>query len=486
VDYGDPAAAGSKFNAAANYTEFSPSRVLGKNLFTLGDFKLLRKLGEGAMGAVYKATQLSFQRSVALKILFPHVANNPKLVERLYRESKVMFELTHPNIVAAFGNYRIDDDAKNGMVYHCVAMEYISGHSTQKWLNHLGRFPVADALRIVIDCAKALEYAHARNVIHRDIKPDNILLSRAGAVKVADLGMAKTHDEDMSLTQTGHAVGTPWYMPLEQAKNAKDTDGRCDIYALGCTLYAFLTGSPPFMGKTVVDTIHAKDLGTFPPARQVNAEVPERLDLIIAKMAAKYPKNRYQTCTELIKVLESLALAGDSVSFVAQRREAPAPKTAESPAARDETPPPAPTQDPNVWFVQVTLPGGEIVTRQYLTAQLQKMLEEGTIGPTAQASRSPDGGFRTLATYREFQSVAMGKMSKKAADKTTAKYRGLYKKIEEADRAAAEKERDANQEDTPFQANVRYWTSLAWKALPIPLGIGLFILVLWLITLFTR
>src|SRR6202043_2418806 len=111
-------------------------------------------------------------------------------------------------------------------------------------------------------------YAHELEVIHRDVKPDNVLITRQGEVKLADLGMVKMLDEDMSLTQTGHAVGTPWYMPLEQARNAKDTDGRCDIYALGCTLYACLTGQPPFVGRTIVDVIQAKERGSFAPARQ--------------------------------------------------------------------------------------------------------------------------------------------------------------------------------------------------------------------------
>ena len=191
--------------------------------------------------------------------------------------------------------------------YHFVAMEFIDGDTLQKWLSRLDRFSVPDALAIILDCARALEYAHQEGIIHRDIKPDNVLIDRHGTVKVADFGMVKTHNEVLdSLTQTGHAVGTPWYMPLEQAKMAKDADGRCDIYALGCMLYCLLTGNPPFAGQTIVDVIQAKEVGTFPPARSVNPEVPERLDLIIAKMAAKLPGNRYQTCTELIKNLESL------------------------------------------------------------------------------------------------------------------------------------------------------------------------------------
>ena len=165
--------------------------------------------------------------------------------------------LEHPNIISAFAV----DEAEGA---HYVAMEYVDGHTLQKWLDRLGRFEVADALSIVIDCARALEYAHHQGMVHRDIKPENVLIDRRGTVKVGDLGMVKTVDESMDLTQTGHAVGTPWYMPLEQARNAKDVSGQCDIYALGCVLYALLTGAPPFVGRTIVDVIQAKEIGTFP------------------------------------------------------------------------------------------------------------------------------------------------------------------------------------------------------------------------------
>ena len=265
---GDSAYSGVNLGSPANHTEMSPSRILGKNLTTLGDFELLNKLGEGAMGAVYRAKQVSFNRIVALKILFPHVASNEKLVKRLQREADVMFDLEHPNIIQSFAY----DEAEG---FHFVAMEYASGQSMQKWMTQLGQIPVADAVRITLECAKALKYAHALNMVHRDIKPDNILLTKSGKVKVADLGMVKIEAEEMSLTQTGHAVGTPWYMPMEQARNAKTIDGRSDIYALGCTLYAFLTGRPPFIGRTIVEVIQAKSQGSFPPARQMNADVPE-------------------------------------------------------------------------------------------------------------------------------------------------------------------------------------------------------------------
>src|SRR5687767_8499893 len=155
----------------------------------IGDYEKLRKIGEGAMGEVFLARQLSIPRQVALKILFPHIASNPKLVERLYREGLVMVQLDHPNIVQAFG---VGEDQGR----HFIALEYIDGKSMQKWLTALGRISVPDAVRIIIKCAKALEYAHNLDFVHRDIKPDNILITRKGEVKVADLGMVKIDDEE--------------------------------------------------------------------------------------------------------------------------------------------------------------------------------------------------------------------------------------------------------------------------------------------------
>jgi len=315
-----------------------------KDKSVLGDFELLKKLGEGAMGAVYKARQISFDRFVALKVLFPHVAKNGKLVKRLIREGHAMFQLEHPNIISAFAV----DEAQGR---HFVAMEYVDGDSLQQWLGRLRRLPVGDALAITLDCARALEYAHREGMVHRDIKPDNVLIDRKGIVKVADFGMVKNIDEEMELTQTGHAVGTPWYMPLEQARNAKDTDGRCDIYALGCMLYCLLTGNPPFIGKTIVEVIQAKEIGTFPTARSLNSEVPERLDLILVKMTAKLPRYRYQNCTEVIKDLESLGLAAGRLGFLEAKPAKPTTglKTALASSAEVVS---------DEWFVRVLLGEG--------------------------------------------------------------------------------------------------------------------------------
>jgi serine/threonine protein kinase len=275
----------------------------------LGDFRIVSKIGEGAMGVVYKAFQVSAEREVAVKILFPHMARNQKLLERFYREARSMGHLSHPNIVQGFA-------VGEEQGWHYLAMEYIDGRSLQKWLGLLGRLSVGDALHIVLACSEGVRYAHSLDLVHRDIKPDNILINRQGEVKLTDLGAVKWLEEDMSLTQTGHGIGTPCYMPLEQARNAKEADQRSDIYALGCVLYCLLTGKPPFNGNTIVELIMAKDVGRFTPARRFNPAVPERLDLMIDKMVAKQVKYRYQTCDEMIRDLKSLNLDNPVLTFI--------------------------------------------------------------------------------------------------------------------------------------------------------------------------
>jgi serine/threonine-protein kinase len=421
---------------------------LGPNGLDLDDFRLLQKIGEGAMGAVYRGRQISIDREVAVKVLFPHVARTRKLVERFYREARVSGRLDHPNIVQGYG---VGEDKG----WHYFAMEFVPGDSLQEWLDRVGKLSVGDALLVTLACARALQYAHDVGLVHRDIKPANILITRRGEVKVADLGMVKLLDEDMGLTKTGHGVGTPWYMPLEQARNAKETDGRCDIYALGCMLYCMLTGQPPFTQPTLVEVIQAKEIGTFPPARQANPEVPERLDLMIAKMAHKVARYRYARCAELIQDLERLGLANKQLSFLA-------PKPAARPQggmAAPKTPPSLPIPPPrdparDEWYVRFRGAEGRLLQRKMTTSRLRALIQSPEFDPETTASRSKDEGFRSLATYREFEGFILGRAAKSGVDEKTAKYRRLYKEIETADRQRRQGK------DGPSQTTRQYWLGI--------------------------
>ncbi len=204
---------------------------------SVGEYRILRRLGEGGMGAVYLGFQEGQNRQVAIKVLADQLASSDAYVKRFYREAKSGEILNHPNIVRGLA---VGQDAASRK--HYLVLEYVDGPSALALLEKHGRLPVGDAVHVALDVARALEHAHSRNVVHRDIKPDNILITRSGVAKLSDLGLAKRTDEASHLTGTRQGFGTPWYMPYEQAINAKHADARSDIYALGATLYHLVTG----------------------------------------------------------------------------------------------------------------------------------------------------------------------------------------------------------------------------------------------------
>ena len=405
------------------------SRPASAKVVTLGDYRLIKKLGSGGMGTVFQAIQLSLQREVAVKVLAKPLAANPAIVERFYREARLMARLDHPHIVRGYG---VGEERG----FHYCAMEYIDGASLQDWLKKLKKFSVSDALHVALACARALAYAHGHHLIHRDIKPDNILITRAGVVKVADLGLAKTVDDDLELTKSGIGAGTPYYMSPEQARNAKHVDHRSDLYALGGMLYALLTGQPPFRGASALEVVQAKEEGKFPPARRFNVEVPERLDLIIDKCLAKNPDHRYQSAEELIKDLEALGLANERLSFIAADTS-PAPANGPAPRAKPPRPaaetaarrPEEPAGD--WWYVKFRTDEDVLVTRKLTTGQVVALIKDELVDVTAQASRRADGDYRGLATYREFEPLLRGRLAKAKAERKAAQFRSFYEKIVE-------------------------------------------------------
>jgi serine/threonine-protein kinase len=438
----------------------------------LGDFRLVHMLGEGAMGSVYRAEQISTPCEVALKIMFPHLAKNSRFVERFYREALIMGRLDHPNIVRG---YAVGEEQG----WHYFAMEYIGGRSLQKWLSVLGRLSVGDAVHIVLTCADALRYAHEHDVVHRDIKPDNILITHQGAIKLTDFGAVKVLTEDLAMTQTGHGIGTPCYMPLEQARNAKDSDGRSDIYALGCVLYCLLTGQPPFAGETLVDLIQAKTAAKFPPARRANPLVPERLDLIIDKMVAKVIQYRYQTCAEIIRDLNTLRVANSTLSFIPTKSGSedvtpPMLGPAESTPLPSATKPvrQAPRADDSYsgwWYVKTS--GG---TRKLKESQVLRMIDKAELGPNDMASRTATGGFRALSCYREFERSLFSRPATPEVDVPTTKMRDLYKQFDEE---GLERERE-----NLLHAIIPDWTLFLYKLAIIGVTGGLIYFVLqWLV-----
>jgi serine/threonine protein kinase len=277
---------------------------------SLGGYRVLRRLGEGGMGAVYLAYHEKEGEQVAIKVLPDALASNAGFVARFYREARSGAMMNHPNIVHGIG---VDQDPATHK--HYLVLEFVDGASAHVLLDRLGRLTVGDAVHIALDVARALEHAHSRNIIHRDIKPDNILVSRSGVAKLADFGLAKRTDEASHLTAARQGFGTSYYMPYEQALNAKQADGRSDIYALGATLYHLLTGEVPFVGANHLEVVEKKRTGDYPPASTLNPEVSPVLDAILDKMMARDPDDRHQTASELIVDLERSGLSSALPSF---------------------------------------------------------------------------------------------------------------------------------------------------------------------------
>src|SRR5947207_1980069 len=268
---------------------WSPGEPM-RELHSLGDYRILRQLGEGGMGSVYLGYREGDERQVAIKVLSDRLACNQGYVDRFYREARSGMAMNHPNIVRGFS---VAQDKPTGK--HYLVLEYVDGGSAHALIARFGQLSVGDAVHIALDVARALEHAHSRNIIHRDIKPDNILITKAGVAKLADLGLSKRTDETSHLTGARQAFGTPYYMPYEQALNAKMADCRSDIYALGATLYHLVTGEVPFPGNNHLEIVSKKDVGLYTPASMVNAVVPGALADILERMLARDPGGRYQT-----------------------------------------------------------------------------------------------------------------------------------------------------------------------------------------------
>ena len=257
-------------------------------------YTVIERVGSGGMGTVFKARQLSMDRIVALKILNERYSNNAEFVDRFIREARAAGKLNHPNVIHVH-----DISRANGR--HYFSMEFIDGPSVRELLKKEKRLEVNKALDIVLQAAKALEFAHENRIVHRDIKPDNIMLTREGIVKIADLGIAKTFEEGPTTGKDNrHVLGTPHYMAPEQALG-KAIDHRADIYSLGATFYHMVTGHTPFSGTSPQEILKAHVQASLPPIQELNKDVPDPVCFIIERMMAKLPEKRYATMTRLIE-----------------------------------------------------------------------------------------------------------------------------------------------------------------------------------------
>jgi molecular chaperone DnaK len=296
--------------ACGRLTAYQAQRILDGNPqgLILGNNVILEHIGSGGMGEVYKAEHRRMKRVVVVKILHPESTSSEVALRRFQREVEAVAKLSHPNIVTAY-----DADEDQGI--HFLVMEYVDGRDLGSLITRAAPLDVDQALDYITQAARGLAYAHSRNVIHRDIKPGNLLVDRDGVVKVLDMGLARfeaplettpddrTDGED-SITGVNQIVGTVDYMSPEQADSSATIDRRTDIYSLGCTLYRLLIGRPPYGGKSTIQKLVAHRTQPIPSLCASRPEIPAPVDEVFRRMVAKLPDDRYGSMQEVIDDLE--------------------------------------------------------------------------------------------------------------------------------------------------------------------------------------
>lgn len=296
----------------------------------LENYRVLERIGEGGMGAVYRAFDVMLERDVALKFLHPDLARQPELVERFRTEAVVLARLMHPNIAHVHGLHRHHEE-------FYMAMEYVPGHTLSDLVKRNGRMPLARAVRVVVDVLGALEYAHRQGVVHRDIKTANVIVTPDGTVKVMDFGIARVLGSDRR-TRAGTIVGTLGYMSPEQIQGF-EVDGRTDLYSLGIVLFELLTGRVPFEAETEWKLMQAQ-IEQPPPLLRAFVDVPLSLEDAVIRALAKAPGERFQSAVEFQQAIVGLAAppAGAVAATTSAGREHRADQDA-APGADDTTMP---------------------------------------------------------------------------------------------------------------------------------------------------
>ncbi len=296
----------------------------GKKAFFLGKYRLLDCIGTGGMGAVFKALHGDMRRAVAIKIMSAEVVKDRRAVARFRKEIQAVAALDDPHIVAAY-------DAGSAGGVHYLVMEFVDGHDLGHLVKQTGPLPVEWSCECIRQAAEGLQYAHEQGMVHRDIKPTNLLVAQDAEtgrplVKILDLGLARFVREsvagdapgsgkaggDGSLTQLGQFLGTPDYIAPEQARDTRSADHRSDIFSLGCTLFRMLTGQLPFRGESILEKLEARETTDAVRARSLRSEISPELDAVVARMLARDPHLRYQTPREVAQARSDPSLPGRS------------------------------------------------------------------------------------------------------------------------------------------------------------------------------
>jgi hypothetical protein len=322
----------------------------------LGRYDLLARLGAGGAATVYKAVDRASGEVVAVKVMPPTLAANPVARQRFEEEFRTSRLLDHPNIVRAL-------DYQDGEQPFLV-MEFVEGESLGDRLAAKGRLAEPEALGLIFQVCDALAEAHRRGVIHRDVKPDNILIRTDGVAKLADLGLVKRAEAESNLTRTGRGLGTPHFMAPEQFRNAKGVDARCDVYSLGATLYMMLTGHLPFQARGTFETWTRKMKGQLDPPRRLVPELSAHVEAAVLRAVSPNPQHRQASCEQFADELRGAA-----------------------PVAA-----PAGDGEGGAWLLEYVVGRGKEQTTTGNAADLRRWLQQGRLGDPLDARVGRPGG----------------------------------------------------------------------------------------------
>jgi serine/threonine protein kinase len=349
------------------------------NLGSVGNYVLTAKIAEGGMGWVYKGQHKDSGQLVAIKIVPSTMTKNEVLLKRFEQEWKAASSIDHPNIVRA-----LEYCGTGGTPF--LVMEFVDGESLGQKLEREKRLPEADSIRLIAQVAQGLHRAHKMGMIHRDVKPDNIMVTRDGNAKLTDLGLVKDLDAELNLTKTGRGLGTPHFMAPEQFRNAKNADVRCDVYSLAATLYQMVTGELPF-GKTSgpLDAWMKKVHNDLIAPKKFIPDLSERVDWAIRKAMLADPTLRPANCRDFIE-----DLTGHSTRKITTPADTGTPGVAQ-----------------DMWYLVYKDDMGTMHTVKGSTDGIRRSLKERLLGDASnvRACRQKTGPFEPLKTYPEFRDL---------------------------------------------------------------------------------
>jgi serine/threonine protein kinase len=343
-----------------------------------GNYDLVEKIAEGGMGTVYKARHRLTGQIVALKIMPSHMTNNTIFLKRFEQEYNAAKALDHPNIVKA-----LEFGRDGGTPF--LVMEFVDGESIGQMLERVNRLDEIEAIKIMGQVAQGLHKAHKLGLIHRDVKPDNILLTADGQAKLVDLGLVKELDADLNLTRTNRGLGTPHFMAPEQFRNAKNADVRCDIYSMAATMYMMVTGELPFKSSGPLDAWMKKINNEITAPRELVPTVSERVDWAIRRSMSADPTQRASTCREFIE-----DLTGHST------RKLSAVNAGEESSA-------------DLWYLVYKDEAAVVHTVKGTMTGIRRSLKEGLLGDASNVriSRTKAGPFEALKNHPEFRDLVV-------------------------------------------------------------------------------